>query len=296
MSFLQFLPILILIFVSVLCCAVAIVMTIHQRKSALKIEDEDFIDKAIKSKKKKIENNIGGISWKTYVSLLITCPLIFGIASSFVLQYKPLCLVFALIGLFVPELLINIFALNKKAKFEEKYAMSLKAMASSLRSGLTIEQAVESLANNPFIDDKVRSGFRQITSDIKVGISIEQAFYTFAENTKSEDAYDVAASIAMQIRVGGSESTVVSNIAKTINDRLMLRKEIKTLFSETSIMVYAMDIIPWLVMIMLFYMSPEYMSPYFENPILTVVLILILSIMTVGSFVIHKMAKSAKGG
>lgn len=296
MSFLQFLPILVLIFISVFCCAIAIILSIHHRKSALKIEDDDFIDSIIKKKKAKLENNIGGISWKTYVSLLIVCPLIVGIASAIVLQYKPLCLVFALLGLLIPELLVNVFAAKKKANFEEKYAMALKAMASSLRSGLTIEQAVESLANNPFIDEKVRSGFKQIISDIKVGIPINEAFYTFAENTGSDDAYDVAASISMQIRVGGSESTVISNIAKTINDRMMLRKEIKTLFSETTIMVYALDIIPWFVMILLLYMSPEYMSPYFENPILTIVLILILVIMTVGTFVIHKMAKTAKGG
>lgn len=296
MSFIQFLPIVILVFVAVLCSAIAVAMSIHQRKSALKIEDDDFIDKAIKNKKSKIENEIGGISWKTYLLLLITCPLIIGIASALVLQYKPLCIVFALVGLIIPELLIKLFAIKKKANFDEKYAMALKAMASSLRSGLTIEQSVESLANNPFIDDRVRSGFQQIVSDIKVGISTEKAFFTFAENSGSEDAYDVAASIAMQIRVGGSEATVISNVAKTINDRLMLRKEIKTLFSETSIMVYALDIIPWFVMILLLYMSPEYMSPYFENPVLTIVLILILVIMTVGSFVIHKMAKTAKGG
>ncbi|MBQ7818432.1 MAG: type II secretion system F family protein [Bacteroidales bacterium] len=297
MDVLEFIPIALLIIICIVCFGIAIVLRIHQRKSHLStVNDSDFIDTFIDKKKRRIEANIGGMSWKMYVSLLITCPVVVGILTYFFLPYKPLCILFALIGIFIPELIIRFASKRNKNKFDEKYAAALRTMASSLRSGLSIEQSIADLGHNPFIDEKIQVGFRQIDSDIKVGVSLKDAFERFADDSGSKDAADVAAAISMQAEIGGNEAKVISTIAQTINNRLVLRKEIKTLFAETSVLVLAMDIIPWIVVLFLVFFIPDYIAPYFESTQMTIVLLIIFAVFIAGSFVIHKMIDKTKEG
>ena len=291
----DFAPILILVFIIAFCVATAIILNIRSRKSLLDINDNDFIDEIIIRKKRKINANIGGITWTEYVTVIILMPIAFGLFSYYFISPKPLCIVFIVLGLFVPDLFIYITNKKQKKKFEELYARSLKTLASSLRSGLSIEQAIDNVANNPFIDDTIRDGYKQISSDIKVGISLEDAFIRFAKDSNSEDAKDVASAITMQSEVGGSEAEVITNIAQNINDRIMTRKEIKTMFADTSILILAMDFLPILVIGMLYFGSPQFIEPYFESPSMTLVFIGLIAVTVIGSIVIRYMANIAKG-
>ena len=70
-----------------------------------------------------------------------------------------------------------------------------------------------------------------------MGISTEEAFQRFADRTGSPDAQDVAAAISMQMRVGGSEAKIMESIATNIQDRIMLRKEIQSVFAEMDVVI-----------------------------------------------------------
>lgn len=295
MSILQFVPIAILIVVCVSAIAIAVILHIHNTKSIINKNDNDFIDDIIENKKRSLDSNIGGVSWKSYVACLILFPLIFTVLSFLFLPYKPLCIIFGILGLFVPDIYIKISKKQSKKAFNEKYAMALRAMAASLRSGLTIEQAVVDIANNPFIDKSIQDGFKQIASDIKVGISIDEAFKTFAEQTNSKDAADVASAISMQMQVGGGEAKVIASIAQNINDRLMNNKEIKLAFADTSILLYTMDILPWGIILLMSATSPQFVEPYFSSLPMTIIFVLILIVLAFGSVITHKLANSTKG-
>lgn len=296
MTISEFLPIFILIFISFLCVAIAIVLSIRSRKSLLNVDDKDFIDEMINKKKKQLEMQIGGMSWKTYCLVMFISPVVLGAISYIFISPKPLCILFAFVGLFVPEVIIKLTASKQKKNFEQKYAKALKTLASSLRSGLSLEQAIKEVETNPFVDETIRKGFRQISSDIKVGISMKDAFMKFAKETDSEDAYDVAAAIALQSKVGGNEAKVVHTISQNINERIMARREMKTMFADTNVMILIMDAIPWVLLLAMAIFLPEYIKVYFESFKLTMVLIVIMAFTTIGSFIIHKIGKDAKGG
>lgn len=296
MSILEFVPIGILICISVFSIAIAIILKIHNNKSIISKNDNDFIDDIIEKKKRSLNSNIGGISWKSYVLSLILFPLSLTVISYLFLPYKPICILFAIIGLFVPDIFIKITQKQSKKAFNEKYAMALRALAASLRSGLTIEQAVLDIAKNPFIDKSIQEGFRQIASDIKVGIPIDKAFKTFADTSGSNDASDVASAISMQIQVGGSEAKVIASIAQNINDRLMTNKEIKLAFADTSILLYTMDILPWGIILLLSTTSSQFIEPYFSSLPMFLVFAIIVVVLLLGSIITHKLVNSTKGG
>ena len=289
-------PIIIAVFSALLCFFIAFILSIRSKKTRLLGEDKDFIDIFIEAKKISLNKNIDGLTWNKYVILLIISPIVLGALSFLIISPKPLCLLFIVLGLFVPEIVIRTNKKRRKKKFEEKFAMALRTLASSLRSGRSLEQAIDDVAKNKFIDEEIRRGFIQISADIKVGVSIEKAFHRFAEDTQSVDAKDVASAISLQSKVGGNDALLISTISQNIRERIMVRKEIKTIFAETDVLIVAMDILPWLIVGILYIAAPQYISPFFESTSMMIIFVLIMLFTTVGSLVIRKMVKTAKEG
>lgn len=292
----ELLPIILLVGIAFTMIALAIILKIRSKKSLLVDQEMDFIDEIIDKKKRKLNASLGGITWKTYISLLALCPIGSALLGYIIVSNKAFCIVFAFIGLFIPEIIVRVLSKKQKKKFEEKYAMALRSLASGLRAGLTIEQAIENVGRNTFLEDDIRAGFQQISSDIKFGIPMAEAFHNFAIESGSKDALDVAAVIAMQAKVGGSEAAAIGTIVQNISSRIMMRNEIKALFADTDMLVLIMDILPFVVFGALYYGAPQMLEPFFASTTMLVLLIAIMVFSVGGSFVIHKISKSAKGG
>ena len=290
------LPIILLVGIALAMFAVAAILKIRSKKSLLVENEADFIDKLVEKKKRKLNASLGGITWNTYIGLLVLCPVGAALLGYAFLENKALCVVLAFVGLFVPEIITRIMAQKAKKKVDEKYAMALRSLASGLRAGLTIEQAIENVGRNSFLEDSIRTGFKQIASDIKFGIPMEDAFRNFAEESGNKDAYDVASVIAMQAKVGGSEALAIGTIVQNISNRIMTRNEIKALFADTDMLVLIMDFLPFILFAVFYFGAPQMLDPFFASAKMTALLIGIMIFTVAGSFVIHKISKSAKEG
>lgn len=146
------------------------------------------------------------------------------------------------IGLVLPELALRLQSERKRKQFENRYAQALQQMAASLRSGLTIQQSVSDICKSPFIHNTIKESFRQIDADLTVGLGVKEAFMRAADTLQSEDAMDVALSLTLQNTLGGSEAKVVETVARNISSRILLRREIKSLFADTNITIWTMDV------------------------------------------------------
>lgn len=292
-----YLPIIVLIALVMICIAIAIIIQIRNKKTVLSINaEEDFIDKAATKKKHKLSAMHSSISFKTYVILIVAIPIAIAVAGWFLIDNKLIVLLISLVSIFIPDGIINVMRAKKASKFEEQYARALKLFASCLRSKMTIHQSVNDICNSPYIDESVKAGFRQINADLSIGIDIKEAFETFANNTESEDAHDVASAIAMQDEVGGGEAEIIETLANSIQQRIAMRKEIKTLFTETSVMVTFMDFAPFVVLLIMYFGAPDFVAPYFESTSMTLVLLGLLAFTVVGSFIVRAVINSAKKG
>lgn len=279
-----------------LCVAWIIIIRIREDKSTLAEEKEDFITTFYNKKKRMLEINMPKLSIQNYLLMVIGSPVLFTALLWFVMKNKAFVLALAMFSVFLPDFVIRIIVESRRKRYEERYVRALKAFASSLRSGLSIQQSVQEIIANPFIADEIKDGFRQIDSDIRVGISIEDAFFAFAESADNDDARDVASAIAMQTIVGGSEAKVVDTIAGNIEDRLMTKKRIRAIFSATDFMVNAFDILPFLALIIVYIGMPEYVDKILDDPLMLLLCIFALAFTVYGSFSIRKKLRNAKGG
>lgn len=265
-------------------------------KQSLVSDETDFITDTVRKKQKQLERDSSKISIRTYMCLMFGSPIVLGIISYVFIRNAMFTVTVIVAALLTPEGFIRVLKRKGEKDFEERFSRSLEQLASSLKAGLTIMQAVQEVADNKFIHVSIRKRYQKLNTDLQMGISIKDAFYHFAEGTNSKDARDVAVAIDIQDAIGGHEAEVLMTIAKDIHDRLVTRKEIKSMFSGTSSMVLIMDFLPFFVMFFLANSDSSFRDFYFSSLPNVFIFVGIMAVCIIGSVLNHRtLRKILKG-
>lgn len=278
----------------IVCLAILVIMKLREKRfSSGSVIDEaqnrDFLDDFADAKRNSLAQSPWNMSYETYVTIGVVSTIILAVLAYVLYANLIITIIAAVIGLFVPEAIVQMQARSRKSHFEERYARGLRQLSAGLKSGMSLHQAINDVSHSPFVHETVRREFRQLDADLKLGIPIKDAFERFADRVKCQDAYDVAIAISMQLKVGGREAEVVETVARNISDRLMLRKEVSSLFAGSNMTVWALDIIPFAIVAFLFLFSPQYVAPYFESLELQIMLVTLLIFMSIGTVFTHKL-------
>ena len=234
-------------------------------KEVLLGNEIDFISAFLNKKNAAIEKNDVKFSIHLYIGMLVCCPLALGLGGYFFSKKAIVGILFAAAGLLLPDGVLMFLKQRESKRFEEKYERSLEQLASNLRSEASIMRAVKEVSENRFIYEPIRVRYQKMYADLTMGIPVKDAFYRFAESTDSDDAKDVALAIEIQDELGGKEAEVILSIAKDIHDRIMLRKEVRSMFAGTAYMVWVMDFLPLFIVLMLTFTNDLYTGYYFKG-------------------------------
>ena len=291
----SYIHIIVLFEIFIFLIALYFIMKIHMKNSRISIE-KDFIDMYIESIEKMIEKAGVSLSIKTYLIILIVAPLITGIIVYFLSQNAVFSVLIGAFGLFTPRGIVALIAYDNQKKFEERYAKSLRQLSASLEAGSSILNAVTEVSACPFLHDTIRKKYAKLSSDLMMGVSVTDAFKSFAEGTNSQDAEDVALAIDVQNAVGGHEADVIRDISNNIYSRIMLRRETKSILTDTTIMVRVFDILPYIIIIGFTMLNKQFIEIYFSNPVYVLVYIGFLVTPLIGSLLNHRTIKKIKKG
>lgn len=291
----SYIHIIVLFEIFIFLIALYFIMKIHMKNSRISIE-KDFIDMYIESIEKMIEKAGVSLSIKTYLIILIVAPLITGIIVYFLSKNAVFSVLIGAFGLFTPRGVVALIAYDNQKKFEERYAKSLRQLSASLEAGSSILNAVTEVSACPFLHDTIRKKYAKLSSDLMMGVSVTDAFKSFAEGTNSQDAEDVALAIDVQNAVGGHEADVIRDISNNIYSRIMLRRETKSILTDTTIMVRVFDILPYIIIIGFTMLNKQFIEIYFSNPVYVLVYIGFLVTPLIGSLLNHRTIKKIKKG
>ena len=291
----SYIHIIVLFEIFIFLIALYFIMKIHMKNSRISIE-KDFIDMYIESIEKMIEKAGVSLSIKTYLIILIVAPLITGIIVYFLSQNAVFSVLIGAFGLFTPRGIVALIAYDNQKKFEERYAKSLRQLSASLEAGSSILNAVTEVSACPFLHDTIRKKYAKLSSDLMMGVSVTDAFKSFAEGTNSQDAEDVALAIDVQNAVGGHEADVIRDISNNIYSRIMLRRETKSILTDTTIMVRVFDILPYIIIIGFTMLNKQFIEIYFSNPVYVLVYIGFLVTPLIGRLLNHRTIKKIKKG
>lgn len=283
----------------IVCMVVLALIVVRGKKfipgSAMdEAQSKDFFNVIGDFKRRSLEKQPWNMQYEVYKTIATVCSIIFAVLAYITSANLFYTVVAAAAGMLIPEFIVHFQSSKQRSAFEERYARGLRQFAASLKSGLSIHQAIADVCKSPFVHDDVRREFQQLDADLKLGVPIKEGFERFAKRVDCIDAKDVAIAIGMQASTGGREAQVVETIAKNISDRLMLRKEVNSMFAGSSGTIFFLDVIPFAIIAFMMMYARAFMQPYFESTTLMLVLIGLLVFMGVGSIFIHRVVKNMR--
>jgi tight adherence protein B len=174
-------------------------------------------------------------------------------------------------------------------EFEADLPSTLALLASSLRSGLTFAQALDTVVQEG--DGEIARQFRQALLEVKVGTSLEEALQRVAERMQSDDLKWAVTGLTIQREVGGSLSKILDTSASTIAKRAELRREVKTLSAEGRLSAYVLAGLPVVIFLFLLITRPQYVEVFWTDPIGVAMMIAMLAAFATGWLWVNKLVK-----
>jgi tight adherence protein B len=173
-------------------------------------------------------------------------------------------LLVGVVGLYIPDFFVKRRANKRIKNFNDQLGDTISLMSNSLRSGYSLLQSMELIsreAPSPISDE-----FKRVTREVGLGIATRDALNNMLRRVPSDDLDLLITAIGIQMEVGGNLSQILDNIGHTIRERVRIKGEIKVLTAQQQYAGYIISGMPIALALVLFGISPDYMSRMFVMP------------------------------
>jgi tight adherence protein B len=150
-------------------------------------------------------------------------------------------------------------------RFEEGLPDALMLMASSLRSGFSLDQAI--LAASDQAESEVSTELRRAVQEIRIGSPLEAALDRIADRTSSSDFRWVVTALRIQRKSGGNLAELLITVSHTVRQRAQMGREVAALTAEGRLSAYVLIGLPIVLFAFLMLTQPAYLEPLWQTPL-----------------------------
>jgi tight adherence protein B len=168
------------------------------------------------------------------------------------------------IGFFAPTIYLKLRTRRRVKAFVNQLGDTISLMANSLRAGYSLLQTMDMVSREspPPISDE----FRRVVSEVGLGINSQEAMAHLLRRIPSDDLDLLISAINIQHEVGGNLAQILDVIGHTIRERVRIKGEIAVLTAQQTISGYIISALPAVLGVVIFMVSPDYMSKMFAFP------------------------------
>jgi tight adherence protein B len=177
-----------------------------------------------------------------------------------------------LVGLAFPHLTLRLQRSRRMRRFEQQFASALDSVANSIQVGLSVPQALEMVSRD--MPAPLGPEFAQVLREMGMGLGLGEALEHLAERVPLRDVQIFAAAVHIQYHTGGHLSGVLRTIASTVRERVNLRGEIRSLTAQQRMSAYIVGALPFVLALVLKFLSPQYFNQLLQPGIMRVLVIL----------------------
>jgi len=175
-------------------------------------------------------------------------------------------LVGLLLALLVPvgaRLLLSFKAGRRRKAFADQLDDSLQLIASSLRAGHSLLQALAAVTREA--EEPTREEFARILNENRVGRELGVALDETAARMGSADFGWVTEAIAINREVGGNLAEVLDGVGDTIRERNQIRRQVQALSAEGKLSAYVLMALPFGIGGFLSFSNPGYIAKFGQS-------------------------------
>jgi tight adherence protein B len=169
----------------------------------------------------------------------------------------------AIAGFFLPRIYVKRQQTIRLNKFNDQLSDMLNLMVNGLRAGYSTMQAMEAVSRE--LPTPISDEFHRVVQEMQIGIPMERALDNLLRRIPSDDLDFVITAINVQREVGGNLSEILDTISFTIRERVRIKGEIRVMTAQVRTSGMVLSLIPVFLTIALWFVSPEYISSFFDR-------------------------------
>jgi tight adherence protein B len=159
-------------------------------------------------------------------------------------------------------------------------------LAGALKSGLSIEEAIRTLANEA--PDPLRSELQGSVIDYHLWSSVSVRLDRLL---RGPDLALARAALLLSKETGGKVSVVVEKAAVILNKKKDLNQKLKTLTAQGKASAWIVGLSPVGLLLMFLLLSPDFVAPLFKTGLGLKVLGLALTMLITGLFFVQRVCR-----
>jgi tight adherence protein B len=200
---------------------------------------------------------------------------------------QPLVILIAMcVGGGVPFLYVLLKMRRRLRAFEDQLPDVLITIAASLKAGHSFKQGLQAVVDEG--QPPASSEFKRVLTETSLGRPMDEALEAMAARCGSKNFEFAITAVTIQRQVGGSLATLFDMVADTVRQRQQFARKIRSLTAMGRMSAYVLAGIPFFLAFALSFLNPGYMSPLFHSHAGHILIILMLSMMAVGSAFLKK--------
>jgi tight adherence protein B len=264
----------------------------RSRREQVESSLREIEERAKKAQKQQITTRItqAGLSWTKQQFIIGSAVLgvLFFVAPLMVgVGLLPAALLGLSAGFGLPRWVLNYLKKRREKKFLEALPDAVDIIVRGIKAGLPLFDSLKVVvADAP---EPVKSEFRAIVETQSIGMPLGEACQRLYERMPLPEANFFGIVIAIQTKSGGNLSEALANLSKVLRDRKKMKAKIQAMSMEAKASAGIIGALPPAVMMMVYIMSPDYISLLWTHPTGRLMMAGCVVWMTMGVLVMKKM-------
>jgi tight adherence protein B len=174
-------------------------------------------------------------------------------------------LVLSWIVYMIPGVLLKRKIEARERLISEQFVGGLEMLRNALKSGLTLQQAIELLVRES--PAPLSTEFSRVIGDTRLGVEIRAAIENMSARLKLPVFTIFSTGVAVTIRYGGDLGEVFQHIAETIRSRASIEGKIDAVTSLGRYQALVLSGMPFVLLVMLYFIDRQHVELLFTTKI-----------------------------
>lgn len=199
-----------------------------------------------------------------------------------------IAIILGAIAYWIPEIFIIFLRRRRRAAFSEQLVDGLVMMSNGMRSGFTLQQAIDMLIEE--MPAPLSQEFDLVRREYRVGVELDVALKNCVERTKDEDLALVVTAIQITRQLGGNLAEVFDKIVGMVRERKILHGKADALTSEGKMQAMVVGLLPYGFLFAMIKVNPDLMRLMWTTLPGLIALLFVIILDVVGYLWVRKVA------
>lgn len=175
---------------------------------------------------------------------------------------------------------------DKRNKFATQLGDALITICNGLKSGFSFQQAMRSVSKD--MTPPISTEFQRVLNEIDYGMTQEAALTRMYERLENEDLKMLISALSISEKTGGNLSDVLMTISNTVQNRIKIRQEVKSLSAQGKMSSIIIGALPIVISLIMMIMNPSYIQTLVDTEIGRMLLVAAVVMEVIGFAVMTK--------